>query len=586
MRTWYAVTFMIMVLLVAAAPGASGKLKRLDTDKEGFISLFNGKDLTGWITGPDNAWVVQDGVLAVKRPTDGKEHNSDYLWTDRQYGDFILDLEFKIPERANSGIFLRTSNLKDPVQTGIEVQVANSYGRKQLSRGGTAGAIYDCLAPTKNTIRKPGEWNRCIVTCDDNKIKVVLNGEQIIDMDLDKWTTVHKNPDGTANKFTMPLKNFARKGYIGLQDHGRQIWYRNIRIKPLKKEAQLRPPLASSPPAAVYTLTDDPHGKILKSPDGQVVFRYMTKKPAETNLLANSVCCFHPLKTPTGERITDLAPGDHHHHRGVFLAWHTMDFREKADFTAFGPMGPTYGFNISRADFWGWGEFAPTTGRVIENRSVKLIESDSEEAVLEIRNDWLINKRIMADEKTLATVRKQDGVYIIDLDYRITPAIDMTLNHTAFGGFCVRARNDGKAYYATADGKVKLPDPHYSVPELNWPAKEWYDYTITLDTGKTIAIAVLDHPDNPPATWHNPRYVWMINPCIAADGPLHVSKGKTLRLRYRLVVHDGPTPTKLLQKLSRRWQLTSKASDFKLEPGFVRLDNGKDQSDLSQDKET
>ena len=203
-----------------------------------------------------------------------------------------------------------------------------------------------------------------------------------------------------------------------------------------------------------YSLAPDKHGVLLKAPNGKTVFRYMTKKPKKTNLAANSVCCFHPLNTPSGQRLTDLAPGDHHHHRGVFLAWHTMTFREKADFSAFGPTGPTHGWNISRADFWGWGEFAPTNGRVIQNRKVDLVRTNAEEAELEIHNDWVTNERVMMAERTSAVVREQNGVYVIDLDYRLTAKLDLTLNHTAFGGFCVRARNDGDSYYATADGKV------------------------------------------------------------------------------------------------------------------------------------
>ncbi|MGD8501629.1 MAG: PmoA family protein, partial [Phycisphaerales bacterium] len=133
-----------------------------------------------------------------------------------------------------------------------------------------------------------------------------------------------------------------------------------------------------------YSPAPDKHGVVLKAPDGKTVFRYMTRKPKKTNLAANSVCCFHPLNTPSGERLTDLAPGDHHHHRGVFLAWHTMTFREKADFSAFGPTGPTHGWNISRADFWGWGEFAPTQGRVIQSRRIDLVKTNAERAELEI----------------------------------------------------------------------------------------------------------------------------------------------------------------------------------------------------------
>ena len=124
------------------------------------------------------------------------------------------------------------------------------------------------------------------------------------------------------------------------------------------------------------------------------------------------------------------------------------------------------------------------------------------------------------DELTLATVREQSGVYVMDLDYQLTPAAIWCSSHTAFGGFCVRARNDGDSWYASPKGRIILPDPHYSVPELNWPASDWCDYTIKLTNGKTLGVTVLDHPANPPATWHNPRYVWMINPCIVAKKPV------------------------------------------------------------------
>jgi len=70
----------------------------------------------------------------------------------------------------------------------------------------------------------------------------------------------------------------------------------------------------------VFALIPDPYGMVPKAPDGRTVFRYMIRKPAKTNLAANSACCFHPLYTPSGVRLTDLAPGDHHHRRGVFLA--------------------------------------------------------------------------------------------------------------------------------------------------------------------------------------------------------------------------------------------------------------------------
>jgi hypothetical protein len=203
-----------------------------DSD-EGWITLFDGKNLDHWTMGPDRSWVIEEGVITLRREFDGKEHNHDYLWTTEQYGDFTLELEFKVPERANSGVFLRTPDLKDPVYTGLELQVSNSYGRGKPNRGGTVGAIYDAKAPTANAARPAGQWNTYRVTCRGPNISVDVNGQRVNELDLDEWTEPHKNPDGSKNKFPRPIKDFARKGHIGLQDHGRPVWYRNIRVKPL-----------------------------------------------------------------------------------------------------------------------------------------------------------------------------------------------------------------------------------------------------------------------------------------------------------------------------------------------------------------
>ncbi|HYE97439.1 MAG TPA: DUF1080 domain-containing protein [Planctomycetota bacterium] len=216
---------LLLALAGCASPGGSSG--------DGFTSLFDGRTLDAWNAAPGSNWVVEDGTIALKGKTDGQEHNGAYLWTKDAYGDFILELEFRIPERANSGIFFRTSDLSDPVYTGLEVQVANSHGRTELSRTGTAGAVYDLQAPSKNAVKPPGEWNRLRLECRGPRVTVVLNGEQVVDMDLDRWTEPNRNPDGSKNKFPRAARDFARRGYIGLQDHGRPVWYRAVRIRPL-----------------------------------------------------------------------------------------------------------------------------------------------------------------------------------------------------------------------------------------------------------------------------------------------------------------------------------------------------------------
>ncbi len=112
------------------------------------------------------------------------------------------------------------------------VQVLDSYGKDGLGKH-DCGGIFDVLAPSANTVKRPGEWNRMTITAKANKVNVALNGREGVDMDLDLWTEAHKNPDGTRNKFDVAYKDLPRIGHFGFQDHGLDVWYRNVRIKEL-----------------------------------------------------------------------------------------------------------------------------------------------------------------------------------------------------------------------------------------------------------------------------------------------------------------------------------------------------------------
>jgi hypothetical protein len=174
---------------------------------------------------PAGSWTFDQGVLEWV----GKGS----VWTEASYGDFILDFEFKVVKGTNSGVFIRTGNIKDSVQTGIEIQVLDSYGKAEVGKH-DCGAVYDCLAPSQNMAREAGQWNRMTIKAQGPLLSVALNGEEVIDMNLDDWTEARKNPDGSKNKFKTALKDFPRSGQIGFQDHGKQVWYRNIRITPLE----------------------------------------------------------------------------------------------------------------------------------------------------------------------------------------------------------------------------------------------------------------------------------------------------------------------------------------------------------------
>ena len=173
-----------------------------------------------------DGWVMKDGVLVAK--------NHHTIWTKESYDNFILDLEFKVAKESNSGVFLRSGNTKN-VLAALEVQV---HEAKDGSPYGMVGAIYDAKPPAKKMQKPIGEWNHYTITCNDNKASLIFNGEMVWDVDLNDWNEPHKNPDGTKNKFSKALKDFSRKGPIGLQGlHGRAqapVWYRNIKIKEIK----------------------------------------------------------------------------------------------------------------------------------------------------------------------------------------------------------------------------------------------------------------------------------------------------------------------------------------------------------------
>src|SRR5204862_705180 len=119
----------------------------------------------GWQCKP-GSWRIEDGALARKGGGD--------IWTIEQFGDFTLECEFKLDKETNSGIFFRTANIDDAVQTGIELQILDSFGKATPDKH-DCGAIYDCLAPSKNMVRKPGEWNHVVLTCKGPLINVLVN---------------------------------------------------------------------------------------------------------------------------------------------------------------------------------------------------------------------------------------------------------------------------------------------------------------------------------------------------------------------------------------------------------------------------
>ena len=183
---------------------------------------------------PEGVWTWEDdGVLTASK--------DECLWTKRDYDNFVLDLEFKTAKETNSGVIVYCSDTKNWIPNSVEVQIADDHSKKwgeDAAPTWRCGAIFGHLAASKSVVKKPGEWNRYTITCKDKMIYVLLNGTQVAEMDMSKWTSATKNPDGSDIPpwLSTPFAELATKGRIGLQGKhaGAPIYFRNLKIKEIK----------------------------------------------------------------------------------------------------------------------------------------------------------------------------------------------------------------------------------------------------------------------------------------------------------------------------------------------------------------
>ncbi|MEM6601069.1 MAG: DUF1080 domain-containing protein [Verrucomicrobiota bacterium] len=180
---------------------------------------------------PEGVWTQQDGILTASQDKN--------IWTRADYGNFVLDLEFKTREGSNSGVLILCSDVKRWVPNTIEIQITDDHSPRWANADPATqcGAIFGHKAPTRSMVRKPGEWNRFTITSAGTRLTVVLNGETVLDLDRKDWKEVGQGPNGEViqKKFDKPLSQFTDSGKIGFQGKhgGVPIYFRNIRIRPV-----------------------------------------------------------------------------------------------------------------------------------------------------------------------------------------------------------------------------------------------------------------------------------------------------------------------------------------------------------------
>ena len=177
-------------------------------------SLFNGRDLSGWVAMYGGDWSVEDGMLVGRNGRDwstNPERSGSWLRTGKQYSDFILELDYAINEGGNSGVFIRSALEKNPAFIGHEMQILGDYGRPATSH--SSGSLYDVIAATKNMSKPAGEWNHVRIVTHGPRIEIWWNDEKTIDYETGRLT----------------------KGFIGLQNHDSRsvVKFRNLRITEL-----------------------------------------------------------------------------------------------------------------------------------------------------------------------------------------------------------------------------------------------------------------------------------------------------------------------------------------------------------------
>ncbi len=210
------------VLLLTAAAAAL-TVPALYAQEAKFVSLYNGKDLTGWHVkdGKAEAWKANGEMISCVAAGGG------WLSSDKEYGDFVLRLEYRIGPGGNSGVGIRFPAQGDPAHVGMEVQILDDEAPQyaNLKPAQYNGGIYYQSPPKVKASKKPGEWNRYVIRCQGPNITVRLNGTVIQEVNVEQFTKGEGGYKALAER--------PRKGFIGMQSHGDQVDFRNIEIREL-----------------------------------------------------------------------------------------------------------------------------------------------------------------------------------------------------------------------------------------------------------------------------------------------------------------------------------------------------------------
>jgi hypothetical protein len=226
---------LIAVALTLTFVSNAQKLNKLSKEerKAGWELLFNGKNLNGWKIfqgGEVKNWKVSDGILSNSGV--GSDYVGDII-TKKEFQDFELYLEWKITPKSNSGIFIRAKEgvAKKIYETAPEYQLLDDKGRPGLDAAQYTGANYAMDKPVGAEVKPLDQWNVTRIIVNGSNVKHFLNGKKVVEYDF--WTEDWKLIKSNSKWKNAPHYGMAKKGHIGIQDHGGLTQFRNIKIKKL-----------------------------------------------------------------------------------------------------------------------------------------------------------------------------------------------------------------------------------------------------------------------------------------------------------------------------------------------------------------
>lgn len=231
------------IFLISSAILSACSSANIGTGKGKWISLFNGKDFTGWrqVNGtgmPDN-WVIEDGAMKVftaegKQPGHGA--GGDIIFADKQFKNFELSIDWKASPMGNSGIFYNVREVpgKPIYYAAPEIQILdndNATDNKVASH--LAGSLYDMIAADPKSAKPAGSWNNIVVRVKDGNVVHIQNGMEVVKYTLwtPEWDALVEN--SKFKHFPGFTEGIPTDGFIGLQDHGYTIWFKDIKIREL-----------------------------------------------------------------------------------------------------------------------------------------------------------------------------------------------------------------------------------------------------------------------------------------------------------------------------------------------------------------